>query len=813
MWRNYLTASIRAMSANRSHSLINIAGLAIGVAAAVLVFIYVRYENSYDRWLPDSDRIYQLQTRITVMGPEPVASAMAPRAAVVAMKREFPQIEQVVGLTERAVVTRARNDPISAQIIFVDGEFFDVFELPFVRGDRNNALRDPSSLVLTESEARRYFGDDNALGKTMEIEIGEQIRTLRVSGVVADLPANTHLDLALIARLDPAQDLPAAAGNWGMMDTFVYAKLRPDQDASDVNGRMPEFERRNLGSMNEAFDYHLSPISGIHLSPPLQGAMRPGGDPVAVQAFSIIGGLILLIAAFNFTNLATAQAGGRAREVGLRKALGAKRRQLITQFLFESMLFAGVGTLIGLALVEVLLPFFNAMLGVELSLAYLGSDGIVLPAIMLMILMTLVSGFYPAVYLSHFSPASVLKAATVPGGAGSARLRNALVLAQFAIATALVICAAVIYAQTRFARDADPGFRPRGLLVVENIWMPHVRPAAQALRERIAAIPGVSQSSLSGSSPTGDRHIVSGIRRPGAERSENVDSVSIDYGWLATMGVPILAGRDLSPKIRGDTLPQAASLVSRTPGSPVSEARFNILLNATAAQLLGFRDPQSALGHETIMPEGRATIVGVVGDSHFGSLREPPAATVYLRDEANFNYLIIRYAVADAAALNHEVQNIWRTVDAGTPYTAKFVEEVLASHYEADAVRGQVFSIAAFVSIAIACLGLFGLAAFVVERRKVEIAIRKVFGASDLDVVRLMMWQFSRPVLAANLIAWPVAWWWMRDWLNGFSQRIALHPVWFIAAAALILLLAIIAVSGHALRISRTAPAATLRYE
>jgi len=801
------------MVGNRLHALINIAGLAIGVAAAVLIFLYVRYEGSYDRWLPDSDRIYQLQTRIKVMGPDPVDNALAPRAALAALASEFPQIEEIIAVTDRIAVTRVGNEPRNARLALVDAGFFELFDLPFVRGDRRRALHDMSSLVLTESEARRYFGDADPIGRTIEAQAEGRVRTLRVAGVIADLPANTHLNLGLIARFNPAEGDSTAAGNWGAIDSFVYARLRRGTDIEDVNARMAAFERRHLGAMNDAFDYRFAPVLGIHLAPPLQGAMKPGGDPLAVRAFSIIGGLILLIAAFNFTNLATAQASRRAREVGLRKALGAKRRQLIAQFMVESMLFAGVGTLLGLGIVELLLPFFNALLGVELSLAYLGSGGIVLPALALTLLMAAISGFYPAVYLAHFQPASVLKATAMPGGSGSGRLRNALVIGQFAIAIGLIICAAIVYAQTRFAREAEPGFRPRGLLVVENLWMPEIRPAAQALRDRIAALPGVSDASLAGGSPTGDRRVVSAARRPGATRSENVDSVSIDYGWFATMGMPVVAGRSLSQAIRGDTLPPAASLASRTPDSTPSGASFNALLNVTATGRLGFRNPETAIGQELVMPEGRATIVGVVGDTHFGSLRDLPPATVYLRDETNFNYLVVRYADSDPVALNGAIRDIWRSIDAGTPYTAQFVEDVLARHYDADATRGRVFAIAAALTVAIACLGLFGLAAFVVERRKLEIAIRKVFGAGDSDIVRLMVWQFSRPVLAANLIAWPLAWWLMRDWLNGFSQRIELDPLWFIMAGALALAFAALAVSGHALRISRTRPAAILRYE
>jgi putative ABC transport system permease protein len=807
MWRSYLIVGLRALIGNRFYTLINMAGLAIGIAAAVLIFLYVRYETSYDRWLPDAGRIYQLQTRFKVMGPEPVDNALAPRAAVDAMRREFPAIEKIVALTSAAAITRVGDQPRSTPLLLVDPDFFDLFDLRFVRGDRRTALGDMASLVLTEREARGYFGEADPIGRTVEVETGGRTRTLRVTGVLADLPANTHLDLRLIARFNPAEADPGYLGNWGAIDSFVYARLRPGAEIGEINARMPAFEKRNLGPFDQGFDYRFAPILGSHLAPPLEGAMKPGGDPLAVRAFAAIAALILLIACFNFTNLATARASQRAREVGLRKALGARRGQLIAQFMAESMLLAAIGTLLGLVLVELLLPFFNRLLEIQLSLAYFGGDSIFLPALALALLVGTVSGLYPAVYLSRFQPARVLRTAAVAGGSGPGWLRNLLVAGQFAIAIGLMICAALVYTQTLFARQADPGFQPRRLLVVENLSMPEVKPVAATLRDRIAALPGVAGASLSGNSPTGDRRTIASARRPEMREPLTVDIVSVDYGLLATMGIRLVAGRGLSERVGGDSLPRGAG--ASAPG----RARFNILVNQTAVARLGFAAPQAALGQELVMPAGRGTIVGIVGDVRYGSLRQPAPAAVYLRDEADFNYLVVRYASGDPAALVGAVHALWRGTAAGRPFAAKFVEDVLAAQYRADAVRGQVFAIAAALAVAIACLGLFGLAALTVERRKLEIAVRKVFGASDRDIVRLMVWQFSRPVLAANLAAWPAAWWLMRGWLNQFPERIALHPGWFLAAGALALAVAIVTVSGHALSVSRTSPARVLRSE
>jgi putative ABC transport system permease protein len=811
MWRNYLIIALRTARNNPLYTLINVSGLSFGMAAAMLIFLYVRYETHYDRWIPASDRIYQLQTRIKVMGPEPVDSALAPHVAAETLAREFPQIEAVTAAASQRSTVKGAGEPLDRQVLFADPNFLAFFGLPILRGDQR-ALSDPASVVLTQNEAARLFGASDPLGRTIEMETEGRKRPLRVTGVIANLPLDSHLDLGLIARFNAADANPAFPP-WGATDSYVYARLRPGADAAAIDARLPAFEKRNLGPLDEAFDYRLAPIRDIHLAPPVQGAMRPGGDPVAVKAFTAIAGLILLIACFNFTNLTTARASQRAREIGLRKALGASRRQLLQQFMAESMLFAALGTLGGLILVELLLPYFNGLLGLDLSLTYFGRMGILLPALGLTLLVGAASGFYPAVYLSSFQPGRVLRAAPVAGASGAGRLRQLLVVGQFAVAIALIACAGIVYAQTVFARQNDPGFQPRGLLVIENLWMPGAKPAASALRDEMRKLPGVTRLAMSGGALDAGSRVVSEVRRPGTKDAQTLNIASIDYGTVGTMGIPLLAGRDFSPMMAADTVPEAASVATRSGLPAPARTRFNVLLDATAARRLGFSDPEKALGEELIMAQGHGDIVGVVGDVRYGSLRDPPAPTLYLRDEGALSALLLRYEHTDPAALARSAERIWRKLAADTPFHAEFAEDSLSRYYDADALRGQMFAIAAALAVTIACLGLFGLTAFTIERRKLEIAIRKVFGARDRDIAFLMVREFSRPVLAANLVAWPVAWWLMRDWLNGFSERIVLHPGWFLAAGALALLIAALTTGGHALRASRAHPAQILRNE
>jgi putative ABC transport system permease protein len=820
MWQSYFLTGFRALFTNRIYAFINIAGLAVGIAAAALIFLYVRYESSYDAWLADSDRMYRLETKMLMMGSEPVTNGVGPRAAIAALPREFPQIEDVVGISLSRSVVTIDGEPRFAEIVRVDPNFFDFFKLPFVRGNKQTALRDPTGVVLTQKEATAYFGDANPIGRTIDIERKQEKSTLRVTGVIEDLPADSHLEFGLIARFNAAEADPAFVNNWGVMDTRVYAKLRPGADVGEINRRLPAFEKRNLGPMDEVFDYRLASVRGIHLAPPLMGEMRPGGDPVAVKAFSAIAALILLIACFNFTNLATAKASQRAREVGLRKVLGASRGQLIAQFMAESILLVAVATMIALALVEVVLPYFNRLLDLQMDVAYSGSGGLLLPALLLTLLVGAVSGFYPAIYLSHFQPAKVLRANAAPGASGSDRLRSALVIGQFAIAIGLIICAAIVHAQTSHARHADPGFRQQGLLALENVGLPQVQPAQQTLLREISSLSGVKAAALASNSPTASISMSSQVRRQGSSSErEPMDMASVDYGFMQTMGIAVIAGRDLAPRFGSDDASGKAmggrpAIHSHAAGeAPPEPKHYNVLLNRAAVRQLGYENAEAAVGEQLSVGSDRSTIVGVVGDVHYRSLRDPAKATVYFRDDQRFNNIMIRFAAGDPAALRDAVASVWKKVAAGAPFDAEFVEDVLAEHYDADEVRARIFAIAALLAIVIACLGIFGLAAFTVERRKLEIAVRKVFGARDADIAKLMVWQFSRPVLLANLIAWPVAWWLMRDWLNAFSDRITLHPAWFLAAGALALIIAVCTVGGHALRVSRAHPIHALRYE
>jgi putative ABC transport system permease protein len=549
--------------------------------------------------------------------------------------------------------------------------------------------------------------------------------------------------------------------------------------------------------------------------------MTPGNDRRTIATFAVIALLILGVAIVNFTNLATARASQRAREVALRKVVGASRRQLIAQFLSESIMLAGLSMLIALGLVELLLPSLNHFLEADMRVAYLGRDGLLSPAVMLVFVVGAAGGLYPAFYLSRFQPAQVLKAnAYSAEGTGSGRLRTLLVVFQFAVSIGLIICTAIIYAQTVYARTADPGYHRDGLLQIDNVNRRAIRPVVGTLLNEIAGVDGVKSAGRStiGVATFPMENLT--VQAPGASEGVELNEYRVDTSFFRTMGIPLLAGRSF---VEGRAMDD--STLEGLPPEPaamkaLARRGFSIVINAFAARQLGFTRPADAVGKVLMADDGDVeangrtpvTIIGVVRNSRFRSIREPVEPIVFVYDRYLPSWLLVRYQ-GSPVAVRDSIERIWKRVVPDVPLHAEFSDDIVRRLYEAEEARAEIFAAFSGLAVAIGCLGLFGLAAFTAERRTKEIGIRKVMGARGRDIVGLLVWQFSKPVLVANLVAWPVAWWAMRDWLNDFDARIPLGPWPFLAAAALALAIAVVTIGGHALRVARLNPIHALRYE
>jgi putative ABC transport system permease protein len=829
MWRNYLTVGFRALTKNRTYAFINIFGLALGLAACLLLLLYVRYETSYDSWLPDAERVYQVQAVHTDPETGEVSIQQGAHGVITeSLAKDFPQIEAISRADGTQPVLLKDGEPVYADVYLTEANFFEILQLPFLRGDPASALDDVSSLVLSREEAMRLFGTIDVVGRTITtIRRGEK-EELRVTGVFEDIPRNSHLELSAVGRI--TEEEKANCG-WGCVNGYVYLKLRPGASAEDINSRLAAWETRNIPtaqiggvtvSEGKEFDWRLVNVQDVHLSGAEGEPERPGNDPTTIITFAVVALLILGMAAVNFVNLATARASQRAREVALRKVLGARRRQLVIQFLGESMLLTGIAMLIALALVELSLPWFSSSLNADLRLDYIGENGVVVPLLVLLVVVGLAGGLYPAFYLSHFQPAEVLKANKSSTDAqGSGRFRNILVIAQFAVSIGLIICTAIVYAQTQFARTTDPGYRRAGLIQVDNMARAAMIPVAETLIREIEQIEGVEGAAGTMIVPASGTTLNTRVQVPGRTDPITIGFYSVSPGFFDTMGIDLLTGRTLSREHARDYAwtPYEPEEVIEPAQRALVQRGINIVVNELAAQQMGFASPGEALGKTIRLNQfGEdigmlpATIVGVVEDSRFRSIREPVEAMMFY-DRGIYTDLVVRYDSPDPEAVRQKIGQVWKRLAPDVPYEGEFADQQLAELYETDEARGQTFAGFALLAIVIACLGLFGLAAFTAERRTKEIGIRKVFGARVKDIVKLLAWQFSKPVILANLIAWPAAWWLMRDWLNTFDARIDLGPTPFFVAGLLALLIAIGTISGHAVKVARANPINALRYE
>jgi putative ABC transport system permease protein len=830
MWRNYWTVAVRALAKNRTYSIINIAGLAIGMAACIMILLYIRYEESYDSWVPDVQNTYQLQTWSPHPSDgEPYFIQMAPYATKDALKKDFPQVQYAAYLQDNNPVFIKDGQAAATEgWMFTDDDFLKVVSLPLIAG---TTLTQPQTAVITQGEAIKRFGTDQVVGRTLTVISRGVKRDFKINGVIKDLPKNSSMKIYAIMRLDYVAfnaTNPEFLKCWGCQSGWVYFKTRPGTDIAQMQAQEPAWEKRNIpddptvgikyNAGNDS-DWHFINLKDVHLGKAQDGTMTPGNDQRSIATFAIIAVLILAMAVVNFTNLATARASQRAREVALRKVLGATRKQLVVQFVAESVLISAIAMLLGLALVELLVRPLAAFLDADLRLDYLGHNGILLPAIALTVLVGVVSGLYPAFFLSRFQPAQVLKAnrsaAETPG---SGRLRAVLVVGQFAVSIGLIICTTVIYGQTVYARHVDPGYKRDHILQVEEIGRAQLWPLAEGIVQRAERTPGVVAAALTDIGINTNNQNNSFIIPPGSSQQILIGQYTVGADYLQAMGLKLLAGRwfDANRPIDDATDPY--------PPRPdvekaIHDRGMTVVLNQYAARKLGFKSPADAIGkvvrgdligdHLGLM---NLTIIGVVGDSRFRTVRTPIEPIMFHKVRTGPAWMMVRYN-GDPQAVKSALESEWKQVTNEVPFNAKFSEDIMAEMYKKEDARAKTFAGFSLLAVIIGCLGLFGLASFTAERRTKEIGIRKVLGARTRDIVRLLVWQFSRPVIIANIIAWPIAWWMMRDWLNGFDQRIALTPLPFLIAAAIALGIAIATVVGHSVRVARANPIHALRYE
>jgi putative ABC transport system permease protein len=828
MFRHYLVTAGRSLVHHKLYSVINIAGLSIGLAAATLIVLYIRDELSYDKWIPDTGDLYRLEVTFNVPGRAPMPLAMAPFPVVTEIAAQIPQVKAVTHVMPEHMTVNIGDHQFRQTITFVDPNFLRVIKLPLVEGDPARVLAQPESVVLSQSAARKFFGTVDPIGKTLTLGQNDNsacgandsaclsaVYPVIVTGVLRDLPHNTQLVAdVVVPNTSRADEMTALqkTHDWTSGDRdYGYVQLTHDADPAAVLAELKpildrSYDPRKFGinlSSSELEQYRLTPFRDAHLTSDSDeyGGMTPGGSWTTVYGLGVIALLIVLIACCNFTNLASARATLRAREIAVRKMGGAKRGELILQFLVEAVMFSIASFAIALSLVEILLPLYSRFLERTIAFHYLADWELLAALIAGAIAVGLASGLYPAVVLSGFRPALSLRSAasrySTPG-----LLRSALVVTQFAISIGLGIAALVVVSQIDFARQVNLGFDRDGIVVIRGVS--RLTPAARKdLAAELRTDPQILGVAYSNAVPFDTSYVENDeIRTEGKPESVLAQVMNIGPEFPSLYGMKLLAGRFLSDR-RGEDL-SAHGVV------------HNMLINATGARRLGFSANNVVGRRVTVIGAYTATIVGVLSDTKFEGLREPVRPTLYYFDESDRHAtqdLSIRIRGTSAVDALSFIDRAWRSFAPGAASDQYYLSDAFDSLFKPDEKQGELLGIFVCIAIVIACLGLFGLAVFTAERRTKEIGIRKIAGARTHDILALMLWRISVPVLFANLIAWPIAYHYLARWLEGYAYRISLSPVYFLAGAAAALAVAWATVFAHTLRLAHATPVHALRYE
>jgi putative ABC transport system permease protein len=820
MLKNYLTIALRNLVKHKLYSAINIFGLAVGLACCIAIALFVRQELSYDTQWAHADRIWRITREFK--GSNGNASLRlatnAPQAGPL-LEADFAEIEEMGRLMgTRVLVSRGETAFYEPEFTAADQGFLGIFDFEFVRGEPAGALTEPFTLILTESLAQKYFGNEDPLGQTLTVE--NQVE-LKVTGVIRDLPQTTHLELSMIASLPTFQALYGArfSENWGSNNFLTYIRLPEGYDIAQLEAQLPAFYTKHIAEdATEWTQFHPQRLTSIHLHSNLDNEIGTNGSIGVVYTFGAVAAFLLIIACINFMNLSAARSMQRAKEVGMRKVLGAERRQLIFQFLGESILLCGIATLLAVALVELLLPVFATFIGSELSFDYASDPRVAGGLIALALLVGLVAGSYPAFYISAFTPASVLKGDVTRGKSG-ALFRKGLVVTQFAISIALIIATGVVYSQMRFARQLDLGLNKEQVVTLAGSPTGGLGESYQAMKDEWLRLPGVVNVTASNLVPSNQNTNGMGIRYEGGDpEGRGMPPLFVDFDFFETYEIALVAGRSFNQQFASDRVVLPTAETPQTTG--------NFILNELAARQAGWT-PEEALGKwfELEICDGcddgavRGEVVGVARDIHFSSIREAIKPVFYfVAPEKLFGFpalgiASIRVRPENLDATLAAIDATWQKFLPDQPVVRSFLDDRFEALYQNERRQGQVFLFFALLALLVACLGLFGLAAFTTETRTKEIGVRKVMGGSVWDIVKLLTWELSKLVLLANLIAWPVAWFLMRRWLENFAYRIDLGPMVFLGAAVMALLVAWVTVGALAARAATSRPILALRYE
>ncbi len=803
MVKNYFKVALRNLSRNKGFTILNIAGLTLGLATCLLIAFYIADEVGYDRYNMHADRIVRVNTD-TKFSTDPTFFAISAPVVAGAMQNSFPEVETTVRLFAVNGFSLQKGAAMVSEtrVALADSTLFDVFTLPMIAGNPATALIAPHSIVISESTAKKYFGGVSALGKNLlKVNDDHSTTPLTVTGVIKDMPSQSHFHFDIFLPMSSLGARIRLGKNFFALFNFnTYLLLKPGADPRQLEAKLPGWLRQMLSgprygydAMEKAGNYYrlsLTPLTDIHLRSNRSNELGTNGSLQYVYIFLAIALFILVIACINFMNLSTARSADRAREVGVRKVLGSSRRSLIFQFLSESLLITLASVVLAILTAGALLPFFNRLSGKELTFTLSTFAWLLPTALLVAFVVGALAGSYPAFFLSAFQPVDTLKGKLSKGFRGGG-FRNGLVIFQFSISIFLIAATLIIYNQLGYIQNKDLGFDRHQVLIIKHTDM---LPDQHLLKQEVERLNGVEGATLSGFLPTGgDRwHNFGSV--PGNENSLQTEFWPVDEEYISTMGMQLVQGRNFS----------------RVMGTDSSA----IILNETAARMLGYAKDPIGKSVTYAWRGGRPNyIIGVIKDFNFASLRDNITPLALVMSDYGSSALSIRINTDHLSTVLAGIGDAWKKLSPNQAFDYSFMDRDFDALYRDEQHMAQLFISLTALAIGIACLGLFGLAAYAAEQRTREIGIRKVLGAGIPQILSLMSRDFLRLVLVAILIATPGAWWAMNKWLQGFAYRDSVHAWAFLAAGTAALLIAAITVSTQALKAARVNPVESLRGE
>ncbi|WP_461451874.1 ABC transporter permease [Mucilaginibacter sp.] len=804
MIKNYLKTAWRNLLNNKSYATLNIVGLAVGIAACLLIFLIIKFETSFDNFHSKKYNIYRVLTiQAGPDGKELISGVPFPTAQ--SLRLDFPQLKGVASiLKSNGTLLSLNNDQVNTikkfkedDTYYAEPQFFDVFDFSWLAGDKKTALTDPNTVVLTKTEAEKFFGDwKSAIGKTIKLE---NKTNLKVTGILNDPPENTDFPLKVVISFSTLKDKENNYhdnfANWGSIygEHYCFVVLPNNQSESQFNNYLTGFVKKHFTTGPIKQDMQLQPLSDIHYNAEVSKYTKGNFSHQLIDAIALIGMFLLVIACVNFINLATAQAVNRSKEVGIRKVLGSTREQLVMQFIIETFIITFTAIVIGIVVAFVALPYFNILLDIKLSTAFLSDPAVILFVIGLLIVVTLLAGFYPAMVLSGFNPIAALKNKITASSTSGVSLRRGLVVLQFCIAQVLIIGMLVIINQMDYFKNKSLGFVKDAVI---NVGLPNDSISLtkiNTLRDELLQQPGVKDVSFSSSSPSDNSNSNTEFTYDNAAKPEpfQANMKYADAEYFNLYHLQLVAGR---PYIKTDTI-------------------HELVVNETLLKKLGVLNPNTAIGKNILVEGKKALIVGVVKDFNVTSLKKqiPPVIMASYKD--TYEDINIKVQPANLTQTLSSIEHTWNATFPDYVYEYKFLDEKIAGFYKSDTQLSQLFKIFSGIAIFISCLGLYGLISFMALQRIKEVGIRKTLGASVGSIVYLFSKEFTVLIFIAFAISAPIGWFVMHRWLMTFTYRYSFGPSIFLISIAASVIIAWLTVGYKALKAALSNPVKSLRSE